>query len=59
MKKKHPKLDPHFVSNESYELQYIAAKFAITTERVRFAKKSAKTTSRRRIYDFIRRNILK
>lgn len=56
MKKKTKKMDPRFVSNQKWEIQYIASKFGIYPEQVRDVKKKV-GRSRLRIYKEIRENV--
>ncbi len=53
-KKKHPKMDRNWVSLQSHELRYIAAKFGVSEGVVRQAKKSV-GKSRQKVYAYIRR----
>ena len=53
MKKPNRKMDANFVSNQAWEIQYIALKFGITCEMVRMAKKLV-GKSRRKIYNYIK-----
>jgi hypothetical protein len=55
-KVKGKKLDPRFVSNQKWEIQYIASKFGISPEQVRDVKKLV-GRSRRKIYKEIRDNV--
>ena len=51
------KMDSNFVSNQIWELTYIARKFAVTIDLVRQAKKTC-GKSRRKIYSYIKGDIL-
>lgn len=47
------KMDPNFVSNQKWEIQYVSNKFRVKPEKVREAKKKV-GTSRRKIYNYLR-----
>jgi len=47
------KMDNNFVSNQVWEIQYIASKFAIKPEKVREIKKLV-GKSRQKIYNYIK-----
>lgn len=49
------KLDPRMVSNQKWEIQYIASKFKIKPDKVRQAKKAV-GKSRNKVYKYIREN---
>jgi hypothetical protein len=53
--KKHPKMDPYRVSNQQWEIQYVASKFGVKTDLIRKLKKQIKTSSRQKLYSEIRR----
>ena len=55
LKKKNRKMDPYTVSNQPWEIQWVASKFDVKPALVRKVKKDLKTKSRQKIYNEIRR----
>lgn len=49
------KMDQHTVSNQAWEIQYIANKFGLKPLVVRWAKKQIKSKSRKLLYNFLRK----
>ena len=56
-RKPHQKMDRNFVSNQPWEIQWIADKFSISPLSVKEAKAKV-GRSRRKIYSYIRSNFL-
>ncbi len=53
------KMDAHLVSNQKWELQYVAKKFGVTIEIVKISQKQAPGgkkigRSRKRLYNYLR-----
>ena len=58
LKKKRPKMDRNFVSNQKWEIQYIANKFDISILKVKAIKKEC-GKSRKKVYAAIREYLAK